>query len=78
MTAVVPEVADSTLLTREQAARFLNIRPQTLSAWASTGRYALPFIRVGRCVRYRRADLEHFLLRNTVSSVASETESASC
>jgi len=57
------------LLTREQAAEYLNIRPQTLAVWASTGRYALPMVRVGRAVRYRRADLDLFISQNTVGSV---------
>ena len=54
------------LLKREEAAEFLAVEPQTLAAWASTGRYALPFVKVGRCVRYRLADLECFIEKNTV------------
>ena len=58
--------AATTLLTRDQAAEFLNVRPQTLAPWASKGRHGLPMIRVGRCVRYRLADLEHWLESRTV------------
>jgi excisionase family DNA binding protein len=32
-----------------------------LSVWRSTGRYNLPFLKVGRLVRYRRADLDAWL-----------------
>ena len=56
------------LLTREQAAEYLGIRPQTLAVWATSGRYGLPFIRVGRRVRYRRADLDRFLESRTITS----------
>jgi excisionase family DNA binding protein len=54
------------LLTREQAAEFLGLRPQTLAVWASTRRYALPMVKVGSLVRYRRSDLERFLESRTV------------
>ncbi|MDX1945238.1 MAG: helix-turn-helix domain-containing protein [Pirellulaceae bacterium] len=64
---MVAEVSDRSLLTREQAAEYLGIKPQTLSVWASTGRYSLPMVRVGRCVRYRVADLERFIESRTVS-----------
>ena len=57
-----------TLLTREQAADFLKMRPQTLAAWGSNGRYGLPMIRVGRSVRYRLSDLESWLARRTVGA----------
>ena len=63
----MPNAADATtLLTREQAAEYLGIAPQTLAVWATTKRYNLPFIKVGRCVRYRRSDLDRFLEQQTV------------
>lgn len=55
------------LLTAEEAAEFLGIAHQTLSVWRSTGRYDLPYIKVGRNVRYRLSDLEAFLAANTVT-----------
>ena len=61
---------DNALLTREQAAEFLGVRPQTLAAWVTAQRYALPFIKVGRCVRYRRRDLEKWLDARTVGDAA--------
>jgi len=59
-------VAQPELLTREQAAALLGVRVQTLACWAVSGKYDLPFVRIGRCVRYRRADLEAFIERRTV------------
>jgi excisionase family DNA binding protein len=56
------------LLTREQAAEYLGIAPQTLAVWASTGRYSLPMIKVGRCARYRRRDLDKFLESRTIGA----------
>ena len=49
------------LLNDNRAAELLGIRPQTLAAWRSNGRYKLPFVRIGRCVRYKRSDLEAFV-----------------
>ena len=49
------------LLSRKQAAEFLRVKPQTLAAWACTGRYDLKFVKVGRKVLYRKGDLECFL-----------------
>lgn len=45
------------LLDQNQAAQLLQITPGTLSVWRSTGRYSIPFIKVGRSVRYRLSDL---------------------
>ena len=57
--------SDDRLLTRKEAAEFLGLAPQTLAVWASTRRYDLPYIRVGRAVRYRFSALSAFLERNT-------------
>jgi excisionase family DNA binding protein len=56
----------SNLLTRQQAASFLGIKPDTLAVWHSTKRYAIPIVKVGRSVRYRLSDLEAFLERRTI------------
>lgn len=56
------------LFTRREAAKYLGLRPQTLAKWAMDGSN-VPFIRVGRSVRYRRSDLEEFLRRRTVGSL---------
>lgn len=60
------EARDS-LLSRKEAAYILKVKPQTLAVWACTGRYDLPFIKVGSRVFYRREDLESFLRINTYS-----------
>ncbi len=53
------------LLDEKAAAQFLDNSPGTLSVWRSTGRYNLPFIKIGRNVRYRRADLVAWLEKRT-------------
>ena len=49
------------LLDEKQAAEHLTVSPGTLSVWRSTGRYNLPFVKVGRMVRYRLTDLNAWL-----------------
>jgi len=56
----------SELLTREEAAEYLGLAVQTLAAWASTRRYSLRYVKVGRNVRYRKSDLDRFLEARTV------------
>jgi len=58
---------EKTMLTRDEAADFLNVRPNTLAVWFSTGRYDLPVVRMGRTIRYRLGDLEAFIDRHTVT-----------
>ena len=53
-------------LTENEAAEFLGIKPQTLAVWRSTHRYDLPYIKVGRLVRYQFSALKKFLTENTV------------
>jgi predicted site-specific integrase-resolvase len=48
-------------LTSNQVAEALGLKPQTLDKWRCTGRYELPFYKIGRRVFYRRGDVEVFL-----------------
>jgi excisionase family DNA binding protein len=48
------------------AAQYLQVSPGTLQVWRSTRRYPLPFVKIGRNVRYRLADLQAFLQSRTV------------
>ncbi len=57
--------ASKELLDERQAAEKLDVVPGTLSVWRSTGRYDLPFIKVGRKVRYRATDLDLWLAKRT-------------
>ncbi len=53
------------LLDEKQAAVILTVKPETLSVWRSTGRYKIPFVKVGRRVRYRHSDLLAWLESRT-------------
>ena len=56
----------SRLLTTDEAAALVGAKPQTLSIWRCTARHDLPFVRVGRLVRYREKDVLDWLERHTV------------
>ena len=62
--------AGADLLDDHAAAAMLDVSPGTLSVWRSTGRYALPFLKIGRKVRYRRADLLAWLEKRVRESGA--------
>ncbi|MGE5525215.1 MAG: helix-turn-helix domain-containing protein [Rhodospirillaceae bacterium] len=54
------------LLNEREAAETLHVSTGTLQVWRSTRRYPLPFVKIGRAVRYRRSDLEAFIKSRTV------------
>jgi len=56
---------ENNLLDEKQAAEVLTVEPGTLSVWRSTGRYKIPFVKVGRRVRYRHSDLLAWLESRT-------------
>jgi predicted site-specific integrase-resolvase len=53
--------AGAELVDDKTAAALIQVSPGTLSVWRSTGRYQLPFIKVGAKVRYKRGDLQAWL-----------------
>jgi hypothetical protein len=59
-----------TLLNRKQTAEVLGIKPQTLASWVVNQRYDLPYVKIGRRVMYKLADLNAFIARNSVGAVA--------
>lgn len=58
------------LLDDPDAASLIGVKPGTLPVWRSTGRYAIPYIKVGRRVKYRTSDLLRWLDERTRTSVA--------
>ena len=60
----IPDLAHlprSALLDDKHAAAALATTPGTLCTWRSTGRHNLPYVKVGRRVRYRVGDLLDWL-----------------
>jgi excisionase family DNA binding protein len=60
------------LMDEKEAAEFLKLSTGTLAVWRSTGRYSVPFVKVGRRVRYRREALEIWLESRTRTNGATE------
>lgn len=67
MTTSTPDATK--LLNTAAAAELLGVTPGTLEVWRSTKRYAIPYIRVGRLIRYQRAALDAWLLSRTITPV---------
>lgn len=59
-------IKQSIMLTRKEVAEILRIRPQTLSAWASTGKVNIPYTKIGSRVAYRYSDIVQFIESNLV------------
>lgn len=56
--------AKTCLVDRATAASFLGVKKNTLAEWAVNNKYPLPYVKIGRLVRYRMRDLEDFLEQN--------------
>ena len=54
------------LLNSDQVAEILGVKVDTLGYWRCTGRYRLPYVKVGRLVMYRPEDVEKFIAERTV------------
>lgn len=53
------------LLTRQEAATYLGCKPNTLALWKCTKRYSLPYVKIGKNIRYKLSDLREFIDKNT-------------
>ena len=63
MTTDLPAIGS--LMTPDEVAAELQVATATLAAWRVTGRIeGLPWTRIGRAVRYRRADVAAFVEAN--------------
>ena len=56
------------LLTTQEAAHYLKVTSHTLTVWRCTQRYPLPYVKIGRRVRYRLQDLQKFIEQNYQAS----------
>jgi excisionase family DNA binding protein len=52
------------LLTRKEAAEYLGCTEGTLATWKCSKRYPLPYVKIGRNIRYRLVDLQDFVENN--------------
>ncbi|WP_018649487.1 MULTISPECIES: helix-turn-helix domain-containing protein [unclassified Thioalkalivibrio] len=66
-------MTDNPNLTPEQAAEYLHLSPRTLIRWRNM-RKGPPWVKAGRRVIYRRADVDAWLARNVQAPVAELSE----
>lgn len=59
-----PALAPYVLVDAAQAAEILGVQLQTLAAWRCR-RQGPPFIKLGRCVKYKLADLNAYITDHT-------------
>ncbi len=59
--------AVKTLFSPVEAAEYLGIQPNTLAVWRCTARHSLPYVKIGRRVMYRMADLETWAQSRTIA-----------
>lgn len=57
---------DNKLLSNSEAAEFLGMSPDTLARWRWAG-IGPAYLKIGRSIKYRRADLEAFLNESRVN-----------
>ena len=60
-----PHLHSYKLLTPDQTAEILGVSSGTLSIWRTTGRWDLPFVKVGSRVMYHPNDIQAFIERRT-------------
>jgi excisionase family DNA binding protein len=63
---------DNRLLTETEACEYLRVRPRQLFNWRMSG--LVPFIRIGRAVRFRVTDLDAAIDRMTINPIQPEAE----
>lgn len=58
----------SNLLSPSEASAILGVTVGTLAVWRSTKRVDIPFVKIGRSVKYRPEDLQEHISRQSVSA----------
>lgn len=60
-------LSNANLLDNNEAAAYIGVTPRTLEVWRCTKRHCIPYIKVGRLVKYRPSALDEFLTAKTVN-----------
>lgn len=65
MNQLSPMTSTRRLLNESEVAELLGVRTATLQAWRTDARrQPLPYVKLGRLVRYAREDVEEFLRKS--------------
>lgn len=68
VTRILNNQSTDPLFTPSEASAYIGVTENTLSVWRCVGRYDIPFIKVGRLVKYRKSALDAFLERRTIGN----------
>jgi hypothetical protein len=66
-TAVTAHCDVQELISDVAAAAILGVKPETLANWRYLKSVSLPYVKVGRLVKYKRSQLQAFIEHNTVA-----------
>ena len=61
VSAIIKNQSTDSLFTTQEAAEYIGVSVDTLSVWRCVGRYNIPYIKVGKLVKYRKSALDTFL-----------------
>ena len=64
MKSIMSHAQTEMLLSRKDAAEYLGLKESTLAIWKCTKRYDLPYVKIGRKIKYRLSDLQNFVENN--------------
>jgi len=53
------------LISAEQAADYLDVTARTLANWRCRSWPNIPYCKIGRCIRYRLADLDDYIAKHS-------------
>lgn len=65
MSKIPISINDDVIVNTDEASQLLRTPAKTLVKWRSTGQGNIPFIKIGRNVRYRTADLRAWIEAHT-------------
>ena len=55
------------MFSNSEAASYIGVKPNTLAIWRCTKRYDIPYLKIGKLVKYRKSDLDLFLYKHSKS-----------
>ncbi len=61
-------IEENQLLTSGQVSKMLNVHMETLRIWRLIQKDKLPYIRIGRLIRYKKSDVETLIKNGLVAS----------
>ena len=57
----IENMSNDDLWNTKKSADYLNMKENTLNVWRCTGRYRIPYIKIGTRVFYKKVDLDAWL-----------------